>query len=272
LRVILPSETTPTQARYRRDLLVTAFTGGAGLLVAVTGVLAGGLFLAIGIAAAVILGATAVYFWLSAQEFARHKQTGNTIRDVLARHLSDEYVYFQNLSLPGQPSVGVIDGVLIGKHGATVIRLENARGNFIIIGDAWYKAGGEVTKTAVKPLAAEVPPEENLPPARFRLDHSPTWLAIRAAREVKAWLSVRGLPQISVHPLVVVGDQTNSELRKPSATVIRLGELENYIHDMLLTEAAEDKLSLAEGVVEQIAHRLQTTNAEQIQPKLTESV
>ncbi len=198
------------------------------------------------------------WFGLSVGAYLQNRRVQDRLSEVLSRNLSDDFIYFRNLTLPGQRSVGEIDGVLLGPLGAVVMQVENYPGEYAIEGDTWYRYGrGKLDKPVAKPLSmVQLEPASNEP--RRRLDDSPTWAAIRAAREVKAWLSVRGLPQVVVIPLVILGSGKLRSVKRPSAPVIEFGSIEEYIATTLLVQKPPEGEPLAEIVVEQIAHRLQT--------------
>ena len=148
--------------------------------------------------------------------------------------------------------------MLLGPPGAVVIQVEPSGGEFAVEGDTWYRYGrGKPASPEPKPMS-QVKTSYSSQEPRRRLDDSPTWASIRAAREVKAWLSVRGLPQVVVQPLVILGNGHIRQLKRPSAPVIEFGALDDYIRQHLLThQPVAEGESLAEVVVEQIANRLQ---------------
>lgn len=262
MRIVRSSPSTLKEKLSRRDIGLALLQGGTGLillLLPVTGLLpsqGAGFWIVIIIGLGLL--SSGVWFGLNVAAYFQKQRLQERISEILTRSLSDEFIYFRNLTLPGQRSVGEIDGVLLGPLGAIVIQVENFAGEYAIEGDTWYRYGrGKVTRPEVKPLSqAQLEPEVSEP--RRRLDDSPTWTAIRAAREVKAWLSVRGLPQVVVQPLVVLGSGKIRSLKRPSAAVVGFEDFENYISTSLLTQQLPETEPLAEGMVEQIAHRLQT--------------
>lgn len=270
MRIIRPSQITNDERQARRNLLIAL-----GMLVLALAFLAAGfifsnnlvlLVIFAGLALAVAGGAS--WFGIA---FNKHRQRQNAVKKLasfLGQTLDDSYMFFENLMLPGRSTVGVIDGVLLGPFGATVLQIETNRSDFIVDGDTWYRCtGAEASKATPKPLSqSQDGPAMVLP--RRRLDYSPAWLAIRAAREVKAWLSVRGLPQVSVQPLVILSEGKLRSIQRSSAPAIESGQFAAYLQENILND---ENAKLAEGVVEQIADRLQT-NAEHLQQKLTESV
>jgi hypothetical protein len=166
--------------------------------------------------------------------------------EVLNQFLGQDYIYFRNLTLPGTRSVGAIDGVLLGPHGALVLQLEPAKGDFACEGDTWYRYYN--TKNLDNP-------DKN----RRRMDDSPTWAAIRAGREVKAWLSVRELPLVPVRPVVVVSRGNVRNLKRPSCPVVELWSIQTFIESNLLQGQPQTvNEPISGGTVEQIAQRLQS--------------
>lgn len=182
-------------------------------------------------------------FW----NYAVHNRIQKQLNTYLSSNLDNNFVYFRNLILPETRSVGEISGVLLGPHGALVIELANLGGEFICERDTWYKfTGGN------KPNASD-----NLDKYRKRLTDSPTWHVIRAAREVKAWLSVRNLPQVPVQPVVVLAKGKVKSVKQPSCPIVELWYLETYLKGNLLSQAATSGMSpISKLAVEQIATRL----------------
>lgn len=272
MRIIRPSQVTVDQKQFQRN---SWFAGGL-LLLGLALLISAILFFLDNIVLLLILLVIALLAWGAASQFAlilnsfRQRQKAiEQVTNFLSNKLNDDYLLFQNLSLPGRSTVGVIDIVLVGPFGAVVLQLETNKSEFIIDGDTWYLAtGSEVVKPEPKPLS-QVPEEPISPLPRRKLDYSPVWLAIRAAREVKAWLSVRGLPQVTVQPVVILSEGKVRSSRNSGVPVIQMANFESYLNENILGNKTADQL--ADGVVEQIADRLQA-NAEQIQPKLTESV
>ena len=161
--------------------------------------------------------------------------------------LDDAYIYFRNLILAGRALNGSIDGILLGPNGALVIKVANLTGTFICEGDNWYKFTGGVNR-----LTKEIPDK-----FRRRLNDSPTWHAIRATREIKSWLSVRNLPQVSVQPLVVLSQGKIHSAKRPGCPVVELWHIESFLKDNFLpkyeTLIGEQLTSIE---LEQIAERL----------------
>lgn len=266
MRIIRSSSVTIKDKTYRRDVGLAGLQGGAGLILLalpVVGLLpnqGAGFWIVVVIGLVLLAGGT--WFGFTALVYLRQRRVHEQVNALLEHYLDNDFIYFRNLSLPGQRSIGEIDGVLLGPSGAFVLEVQNFPGEYAVEGDTWYRYGrGKTPTPAPKPMShtVAIPP---LQEPRKRLDDSPTWAAIRAAREVKAWLSVRGLPQVVVQPIVVLGSGHIRSLKQPSAPVIQLAQLEEFIQTKLLTayrlgsgdNAGE---TLAEGVVEQIAQRLQ---------------
>jgi len=182
-------------------------------------------------------------FW----NYANYNRIQKQLDAHLANNLDNNFVYFRNLILPETKSVGEINGVLLGPHGALVIEVANLGGEFICERDTWYKfTGGN------KPNASD-----NLDKYRRRLTDSPTWHVIRAAREVKAWLSVRNLPQVPVQPVVVLAKGKVKSVKQPSCPIVELWYLETYLKSNLLSQATNSGTSpISKLAVEQIATRL----------------
>ncbi len=266
LRIIRTQPVSTRRKLYQRDLGLAVLLGGAGLLLVIVlafGWLADtGLGFWVGLIVALGLLAAGGWFSLTTLKYWQNQRIEERISEILIRRLGDEYIYFRNLTLPGQRSVGEIDGVLLGPPGALVIQIEAARGNFAVEGDTWYRYGrGPATKPTPKPFSQLHSGPAMIEPLS-RLDDSPTWTVIRAAREVKAWLSVRELPQVVVQPVVVLGNGQIHNLKRPSAPVVLLAELDHYLSEtLLIKQLPVEGEPLAETVVEQIVQRLQT-NAE----------
>ncbi len=182
-------------------------------------------------------------FW----NYTSHNRSQKQLDANLATNLDNSFVYFRNLTLPDTKSVGEINGVLLGPHGALVIELANLNGEFICERDTWYKFNG-----GNKPNASD-----NLDKYRRRLTDSPTWHVIRAAREVKAWLSVRNLPQVPVQPVVVLAKGKVKSVKQPSCPIVELWYLETYLKSSLLTQANNTGTTpISKSSVEQIVTRL----------------
>ncbi len=262
MRIVRAPTVTNQENLYRRDLTLTVTQGGAGLvllLLPLVGLLPneGAGFWIVLVIGLGLLG-SGVWFGRATLTYVQNKRIQDRLSETLARHLNDDYIYFRNLALTGQRSIGEIDGVLLGPPGAIVIQIENYRGEFAVEGDNWYQYGrGKAVKPVARPFtSAQIEPANREP--RQRLEDSPTWTAIRAGREVKAWLSVRGLPQVAVQPLVILGAGKIRNLKRPSTQVIEFSQLEDYITQNLLAIKPTEGEPLPEVVVEQIAQRLQT--------------
>ncbi len=262
MRVVRSTPVPSQQKLWRRNIalgIAQAVAGSLLLIMPPVGLLpATGLSYWIVILIGTGLLISSAWFGIQIAMYRSRHHIEERLCEVLQHTLGDEYIYFRNLMLPGQRSVGEIDGVLLGPPGAIVLYVEHQPGEFSIEGDTWYRYGrGKVIKVAPKPLSLEqaVGP---LSEPRQRLDDSPTWAAIRAAREVKAWLSVRGLPQVVVLPLVILGNGHLRFLKRPSAPVTELDDVEYFIRETLAVPAVSSEGEpLAGVVVEQIAHRLQ---------------
>jgi hypothetical protein len=208
---------------------------------------------------ALVLLAAGIWFAQAIITYRQNLQLQDKVSAIFEATLGNDFIYLRNLVLPGTKSIGEIDGVLLGPPGAVVVLVEDGRGDFAIEGDTWYRyVRGNVTAPNPKPLsqnAGTIPVSE----PRRRLDDSPTWACIRAAREVKAWLSVRRLPQVVVHPMVILGKGHIRQLKRPSAPAIELSGLEEFIkHNFLIHRTPVEGETLPEVTVEQIATRLQS--------------
>jgi len=251
VQVIRPSIVTNQQKLFRRNLALTLVLGGFGLiflLLPLTGLLPQSLVQdgwGFWIPALLGLGLVGVATWFGmlVWNFLEVSKGQERLCQELSQFLSNEFIYFRNLTLPGTRSVGEIDGVLLGPHGALVLHIEPNHGDFASEGDTWYRyhKGKEVTDN---------------PKNRRRMDDSPTWTAIRAGREVKAWLSVRELPLIPVRPVVVLGHGKIRTLKRPSCPVVEMWSIQTFIQSNLLQESPQTIAS--GGTVEQIVHRLQS--------------
>ena len=248
---------------YQRDLILALLQGGAGLLLLILlllGLLSGAgpaFWIALVIGLGLVAGG--LWFGMAVLNYWQKSHVQERIGEILTQNLGDEFIYFRNLTLPGQRSVGEIDGVLLGPPGAIVMQVEAGSGEYAVEGDTWYRYGrGKSNKPTPKPLSQLQPGPALIEPRR-RLDDSPTWAVIRAAREVKAWLSVRGLPQVIVQPIVVLGSGHIHNLKRPSAPVVELAGLGEYLVNHFAAKPLPiEGEPLAVVVVEQIAQRLQT--------------
>ncbi len=243
--------TTPNieQNQFRRNLALLLILGGGGLVLLILPAalsLNDGLFfwspLILGLAC---VGGAAWFgreIWLYRLTYSGQEKLCQT----LTQYLGPDYIYFRNLTLPGTRSVGAIDGVLLGSHGALVLQIEPAGGEFDCEGDTWYRYPAN-------------PSGANLEKKRHRMSDSPTWLAIRAGREVKAWLSVRELPLVPVRPVVVLSRGKMRSLKRPSCPVIELNSIQTFIQSNLLQNSPQfNTEQISGGAVEQIAQRLQS--------------
>jgi hypothetical protein len=263
VRVVRSQSVSTKHRTYRRDSSLALLLGVTGLILLF--LLALGLFAGtslgfwISLALAVGLLAGGAWFGRLAAGYRQNRQLQDKVSEILEANLGDDFIYLRNLILPGTRSVGEIDGVLLGPPGAVVIQMDSSRGDFAVEGDTWYRyVRGKSNSPGPKPLsqfkAGPIPPTE----PRRRLDDSPTWACIRAAREVKAWLSVRRLPQVVVHPMVILGKGRILQLKRPSAPAIEIGGLEEFInHNFLTHPTPVESEILPEVTVEQIATRLQ---------------
>ncbi len=264
MRVVRSQSVSTKHKSYQRDLILAFLLCGAGLVLLLLvglGLLAGEVVVFwIVIVIGLILLVSGAWFGRSVINYRQNLQLQDKVSNILEANLGNDFIYLRNLVLPGARSVGEIDGVLLGPPGAVVIQLDLAKGEFAVEGDTWYRyMRGRVNTPDPKPLSqvkvGDIPATE----PRRRLDDSPTWACIRAAREVKAWLSVRRLPQVVVHPMVILGRGHIRQLKRPSAPAIELSGLEefvkiNFVNHRLPVEGE----TLPEVTVEQIATRLQS--------------
>jgi hypothetical protein len=166
---------------------------------------------------------------------------------LLHEVLGENYIYFLNLLLSENRSIGMIDGVLLGPYGALVLEVAPFSGQYICEGDTWYKYMGE--------QGSDIKEQPIL--NRKRLKDSPTWKVIRAAREVKSWLSVRNLPQVPVQPVVVLDRGKLFSSKHPNCPIVEHADLENYLKEHLFHKGSSSEASIvSEGMLEQIAQRL----------------
>lgn len=264
MRVVRSQSVSSKHKAYQRDLILALLLFGAGLVLLLLlglGLLSGqALVYWIVVMIGLILVASGIWFGRAVINYRQNLQLQDKVSDILEANLGNDFIYLRNLVLPGARSVGEIDGVLLGPPGAVVIQVDLAKGEFAIEGDTWYRyMRGRVNTPDPKPLsqfkAGDIPSTE----PRRRLDDSPTWACIRAAREVKAWLSVRRLPQVVVHPMVILGKGHIRQLKRPSAPAIEVSGLEEFIkHNFLIHRTPVEGETLPEVTVEQIATRLQS--------------
>jgi len=164
---------------------------------------------------------------------------------LLSKVLGENYIYFLNLLLPENRSVGMIDGVLLGPHGALVLEVSSISGQYICEGDTWYRYMGGNDSTAKKQ------------PNRKRIKDSPTWKVIRAAREVKSWLSVRNLPQVPVQPIVVLDRGKLFSSTHPNCPIVEHADLVTYLKEQISPKGSSfEATDVSESTLEQIIHRL----------------
>jgi hypothetical protein len=231
----------------RKDLLITIAAGIAGVIIGVLGVavmqdVATWVFLTVSVILLAVAGlfgrrVTATLGAISSQE---------QLTAYLVGLLDNSYIYFRNLELPENRSIGLIDGVLLGTHGAWVLQIVSLPGNYICDGDTWYRYTGNSTDELSKKGQK-----------RQRLKDSPTWQVIRGAREVKAWLSVRKLPQVPVHPVVILDKGHVISAKQPSCPVVEQEKLTGFLNEYLLNPTiagADSKINNDE--LERIAERL----------------
>lgn len=263
MRVVRSQPVSTKHKTYQRDLILAILLIGAGLVLL--------LLLSIGlipldsivfwvvIVIAALLLVAGIVFAQAVVAYRQNIQLQDKISAILEANLGHEFIYLRNLLLPGVKSVGEIDGVLLGPPGAVVIQVEPARGDFAIEGDTWYRyLRGHVPTPNPKPLSQQFKAAIPATEPRRRLDDSPTWACIRVAREVKAWLSVRRLPQVVVHPIVILGRGHIRQVKRPSAPAIEIANLEDFIkRNFLSRQSPVEGEILPEVTVEQIATRLQ---------------
>jgi hypothetical protein len=242
------------QTKTKNELLLALLFGVLAIAFLVVPVVLFGLEVITAIVWVVGLVLLVVALWFGWKAWQKQQEVAveDRLEAILAKFLGDAYIYFRNLVLPDTPSVGQIDGVLLGTHGAIVFQIETQMGEFICEGDTWYKyTGSSKPPTPVqKPLGIATIPETE----RKRLEDSPSWQVIRATREVKAWLSVRDLPQIMVQPVVVLSRGKLHSSKVPSCPIIQLEAIEAYLRSKFATKEEE---IVNFGVVEQISLRLQ---------------
>ena len=251
VQVVRSSHLTQQQMQFRRNLALTVGLGSGAvvcLLLPVSGLLPGQEGWSFWFPAVLGLSLAGGAGWFGWQIWlyldARSSQERLCLE--LGRFLNDDFIYFRNLTLPGTRSVGEIDGVLLGSHGALVLQVEQSQGDFSCEGDTWYRYRGSRTSA-------------DFGKNRRRVDDSPTWAAIRAGREVKAWLSVRELPLVPVRPVVVLSRGKIYSLKRPSCQVMELDAIKTFIQTSLLQEMPPLVIEpISGGTVEQIAQRLQS--------------
>lgn len=263
MRVVRSQSVSVKHKTYQRDLMLAVLLIGAGLillLLLALNIFAGQVVVIIVVlVVALALLVAGLWFAQAVIAYRQNLQLQDKVSAIFEASLGNDFIYLRNLILPGTKSIGEIDGVLLGPPGAVVVLVEEARGDFAVEGDTWYRyVRGRVNTPDPKPLsqnAGTIPVSE----PRRRLDDSPTWACIRAAREVKAWLSVRRLPQVVVHPMVVLGKGHIRQLKRPSAPAVEIDSLEEFIKRNFLSHRppVEGEI-LPEVTVEQIATRLQS--------------
>jgi Nuclease-related domain len=251
VQVIKRSSTRQTKTK-NETIVAFLFFGASLLLIVVPTVVFGvGILAAIGWVGGLVLLAVAIWYGWQAWQKQQENLVEERLEAMLGQFLGNDFIYFRNLVLPDIASIGEIDGVLLGPHGAVVLRVEHQPGEFICEGDTWYKYTGTANQSepVLKPLGVTTITEVQ----RRRLEDSPSWQAIRATREVKAWLSVRDLPQILVQPVVVLSKGKLHSSKVPSCQIIQLNALESYLKSRFVP--VDDHISLS--TVEQITLRLQ---------------
>lgn len=262
MRVVRSQPVSTKHKANQRDQILALLQGVAGLFLLF--LLGLGLFasekLIFWILVVIALGliASGAWFGRLVINYRQNIQLQDEVSKILEANLGDDFIYLRNLILPGTRSVGEIDGVLLGPPGAIVIQMDSSRGDYAVEGDTWYRyVRGRVNTPGPKPLSQFKVVQATEP--RRRLDDSPTWACIRAAREVKAWLSVRRLPQVVVHPMVILGKGHIRQLKRPSAPAIEIGDFEDFIkRNFVVHPTPVEGESLPEVMVEQIATRLQS--------------
>lgn len=244
-----------TEKQFRRNLLLTVGLGAGGLIVlllpAVLGQ-TGFIFWVLSIGGLICLGAACIIgrqVWLYLDE----QRVQKMVIAKLAQSLDDDFKYLRNLTPSSRTlAANEIGGVLIGPHGALVLQICNYRGIYACEGDTWYKYNRQ------EAAKAELEPDKFW--AQRKLDDSPNWRVIRAAREVKAWLSVRELPSIPVQPVVVMARGRMRTAKRPSCPIVELWYLETYIKSTLsaAVPAETENEPVSDNVVNQIVERLQS--------------
>jgi hypothetical protein len=263
VQVIRPTKYDQKErGEFRRNLLLAGFLSLGGLIVfilPVTGLISSDNIQAgLGFWGPVVLGlglvCVGVWFgWLAWLYYDEHRIQARVIT-ILEQTLNDDYKYLYNLNLLANRStnqIGASGGVLLGPYGALVLQICRYRGTYACEGDTWYKYK--------RPPSNNPTLESEKLLDTHRIDDSPNWQVIRAAREVKAWLSVRELPQVSVQPIVILAQGKIRFARRPSCPIVELWYLETYIKNTLLTTVnLETETEPISGVVvAQIMERLQ---------------
>jgi hypothetical protein len=249
--------TTPSneQREFRLNLMLMLVLGGGGLvllLLPLGGISQSalgntwGFWLPLGLGLSLVAAGT--WFGREVWIYQRSQISQERLCRLLKAFLGDDFIYFRNLTLPGTRSVGEINGVLLGSHGALVLQVEPGGGEFDCEGDTWYRYPSNPGTG-----------DSNLAKKRRRMADSPSWAAIRAGREVKAWLSVRDLPAVPVRPVVVLVKGKMRSLKRPSCPVVELNSLQTFIQNSLLEKSPQlNTAQISGGAVEQIAQRLQS--------------
>lgn len=255
MQVIQPlNHENKTEKQFRRNALWTAGLGGGGLILLLLPAAfgqTGFIFWVLSIGGLVCLGGGYVFgrqVWIYLDEQRVQKQ----VIEKLAQTLDDDFKYLRNLT-PNTRTLAAneVGGVLIGPHGALVLQVWNYGGVYACEGDTWYKYSRQ------EAIKAQADPDKYW--AQRKLDDSPNWRVIRAAREVKAWLSVRELPSIPVQPVVVMARGEMRVAKRPSCPIIELSYLESYIKSTLATgvPVQAEAETVSDNVVNQIVERLQ---------------
>ncbi len=244
--------TNSKQAVFKRNIALSGGLGVAGLILfflPLTGIIQSefGFWLLVlpGLGLLILAG------WFGWQVF-KYQERSRSLDQIftnLGYKLDDSYIFFRSLNLPENRSVGTIDGVLLGSHGALVIEVANIDGEYICEGDTWYRFIGNKNPKAL----------DNPEQYRRRLKDSPTWQVIHAAREVKAWLSVRNLPQVPVLPVVVLTKGVLLSSKHPSCQIIELDKFDEFMQTSLMSHTpVPGPQIISEVALEQIAERLKS--------------
>lgn len=256
MQVIRPS-TQEKEESFQRNLLFSIGLSAGGfvvLMLPLTGLLPGNIALGLGWGGLIIagLGLVGVGSWYGRLVWVYYdkQQIQKQVTQILAQSLSNEFTYLCNLSLIGNRAIGDT-GVLLGPHGALVLQVYRFAGSYACEGDTWYK---------YSPRQQAKPEQAGKLLDKYRLDDSPNWQVIRATREVKAWLSVRELPQVPIQPVVVLARGKMSFSRRPSCAIVQLGYLDTYIKNYLMTTVpVETEIETVDSVaLEQIVERLRS--------------
>lgn len=273
MQVIQPSHyTTKETNSYQRNLWLGLSLSGLSLVIFIlplTGLLPAETMRSnVGFGGLVIVGLSllggGVWFGRLAWLYHDERLIQTRVIKMLSKILNDDYKYLRNLNSLANRAVvatknswltgntGETSGVLLGPHGAWVLQICRYRGVYACEGDTWYKYS--------RPQSSKAQVESDALLDKRRLDDSPNWQVIRAAREVKAWLSVRDLPQVSVQPVVILARGKLRFSKRPSCPIVELWYLETYIKKTLMpTAGLEAEVgTVNETVVTQIVERLKS--------------